>query len=181
MARDGQAGGGVRSLPAERWAAVGVAAAIALGGVGVWTLRSADPPVAPIGATVAVEGGQLRIDEVLPDVMGTHQVMPGGMMPDPVPEGMRRLHVHVSLLATAEAGLRYDAQDLVLEAAGLPPTPPRTSQLGDGEAPTGSTVAGRLTYDVPADADELVLRDAASGASIALGGVAEDPQDGHQH
>lgn len=179
--RDAPGTTGRPTPPTGRWTTASLVAAIALGGWGVVALQGQQHEPVGVGESVAIDGGQLRLDEVLPDVMSSHQVMPGGMMPDPVPPGMRRYHLHISLHATASDGLTYDAEDLYVDGAAMEATAAHTSQLGDGQAPQGSTVAGRLTFDVPAEASDLVLHHRDARTPIAFDAVADDGAEVHGH
>lgn len=154
--------------PARRLlVAAGTAAVLALTlAAGWWGLRAdrgAEPhghPAAGGQAWTAVPGGGwLRVTEVT-DRSITHQRMPGMQTmpdPDPVPDGMVRLHVGVELAAEGR-DLTWRAADFALVGTGLEAVAPHDTELGDGVVPVASQVAGGLVFDVPETATGLALR-----------------------
>jgi hypothetical protein len=159
-------------------AALAGAAAVLL--VGYWGLRanrSAEQhaEAAPAG-WVTVPGGWLTVRDVS-DRAVNHKSMPGMQTmpdPDPVPKGYVRLTVDLSLAARGGT-LRWQPRDFTVEGDAVGTVRPHAAHLGDGVVPSGTQVAGDLTFEVPKKAGHLTLSFRGDG-SVPLALPA-----GHQH
>lgn len=156
---------GARRRP-PRAALVGVllaVAALALVAGGLWAalaMSGADGAGAgrPAGDVLELEGGALAVTDVAPEVLQHGPAaMPGAMMPDPVPDGFRRVVVDVVLTADSSSGLTYDAEQFRLGAAGTTPVAAQREGLGAGVVPEGARLDGELVFVVPEAATELTL------------------------
>lgn len=128
------------------------------------------------GDWTAVPGGHLRLDSVTGNGLA-HATMPGmQLMADPVPAGFTRFSIQVTL-AAQDQDLSWAAGDFRVSGPGLRPTRPIRVQLGDGVVARGTALSGALTYDVPEDASDLVLR-FREGIPIPLPDLRPDGNDG---
>lgn len=178
-----------RRLPAgaqRRLAVVLLVAAVLVGllaggwgAAAAWRTHSAVP--ASPGTPVAVPGGALQVDRVVPEGMDHNPGMPEDMMPDPIPEGQRRVHVHVTLHAEDAGGLAYGPERFTLVGDGMRAVTPRADQLGTGHAPEGSTLSGVLVFELPQKATQLALRMDGARQPAALTIEGGDGHDGHSH
>jgi hypothetical protein len=143
-----------------------VAAALAGAGVmllaGLWgfhTDRSGDQHAAAAPAGwVTVPGGWMTVRDVANRAVN-HKGMPGMQTmpdPDPVPAGYVRLTVDLSLAARGGT-LRWQPSDFTVQGKGLGTVRPHAAHLGDGVVPSGTQVAGDLTFQVPKKARQLTL------------------------
>lgn len=149
------------------------------GAASAWRTHSAVP--ASPGTPVDVPGGLLQVDRVVPEGMDHNPGMPDDMMPDPIPEGHRRVHVHVTLRAEDAGGLAYGPERFTLVGDGMGAVSPRADQLGTGHAPVGSVLSGVLIFELPQDATELALRMDGGRQPAALKLEGGDGHDGHPH
>lgn len=149
------------------------------GAAAAWRTHSAVP--ASPGTPVDVPGGVLQVDRVVPEGMNHNPGMPDDMMPDPIPEGQRRVHVHVTLHAEDAGGLAYGPERFTLVGDGMRPVNPRADQLGTGHAPEGSVLSGVLVFELPQEATRLALRMDGARQPAALTIEGGDGHDGHSH
>lgn len=113
--------------------------------------------------------GRLDVVDVHPELMTHPEGMPEGMMPDPVPAGMRRVTLELEVVA-GDAPLPYDLADLRLTPPGAAPAVPIRGSLGAGEVPAGARVAGSALFEVPlaATTAELSLEGGSGSVEVAL-------------
>jgi hypothetical protein len=137
---------------------------------GGWALLVAPGEHAVMGSELRIPGGTLRLEGVEPEVLVHNPEMPAGMMPDPVPDGMRRVAVDVTLRADQAGGVVYAPERFTVSAGDAPPAVPVREQLGSGTMPEGSTLAATLTFLVPEDAPaaELYVEGASGHLALAL-------------
>jgi hypothetical protein len=174
----GPAGGKVpryRAVLGALILALAVAAALAAGGWGVFSSLTGEAPPARIGEDVAVSGGTLRVDAVMPEHMapmkmgkfgqqGMNMAMPNM---DMAPEGFERFAVQVSLVG--QDGLEYAPEDFRISGKGVEDHEPVRSQLGADSVPDGSAVSGNLVFQAPEEAKNLTLQfDGGRGISLDL-------------
>jgi hypothetical protein len=137
---------------------------------------------ASVGDEVAIPGGGLRVDEVLPeqlDPMNHSQFARLGMtmsamVPDATPEGQRTFTLLVSLIGRGADGIVAEADQFTVSGAGLAPVTPLRADLGGGLVPPGSGLTGLLVFRVPEEVQSVTLR-YAGGQPIAVNlGAAPD-------
>lgn len=107
--------------------------------------------------TLPVAGGTLTVDRVAAEVQSHPGGMPAGMMPDPVPDGFRRVSVDVTLRSTEGGSMAYAADQVEVDAPGVKPTPPIRSTLDEGTLAAGERVTGSLLFQIPDDLTVVTL------------------------
>ncbi len=155
-----------RALVAGALLFLATVAALVAGGWGVLASLNAEAPPARIGQGVAVPGGSLRVDAVLPEHMAPMQsqkfaasgMSMSSMGMDMAPEGYRRFAVDVTLSADEGGELGYSPQDFQISGEGMKKeVGPIRHQLDGQTIPPGSSIAGNLVFQVPEKASELRL------------------------
>lgn len=141
-------------------------AALAIAGWGVYSsVGNQDEIPARIGEPVAVSGGAMTVDSVAPESMAPMQASKfsasgmnmSGMGMDMAPEGKRRFTVETTLAAGADSGLAYSADDFRVSGSGLGSVAPLRDQLEGESLSAGSAVSGTLVFQVPDEANDLML------------------------
>jgi NAD(P)-dependent dehydrogenase (short-subunit alcohol dehydrogenase family) len=168
------------------------AAVLVAGGWGVLASLSAEEPPARPGERVAVDGGFLRVDAVLPEHMApmqsskfaTNGMSMSAMGMDMAPEGYRRFAVEMTLSAPENGSFDYSASDFRLSGDGMEKAAePIRHQLADGAVAPGSSVSGSMVFEVPEKASNLRLS-FDGGREIALDlepATARHSHGGHEH
>jgi hypothetical protein len=88
---------------------------------------------------------------------------------DPVPDGMRRVSVDVTLLADEDEALAYASDKFTLTVAGSDPARPHNDVLPGTSLPAGTSMTGTLIFDVPQDATTGSLSfDDGPGTAVTL-------------
>lgn len=155
-------------------------AALAAGVWGWQTASSLHPRLdAGVGETVAVPGGELRLDSV--EEEGAHDMgdMPAEMMPDAVGEGLRRVMVSFTLRATEADGLAYGPERFRVDSDASSPVEIARLQLAEGVMPQGSQLTGLAVLDVPESAS--MVRISFDGADEWAGAEFDEAAGGHGH
>lgn len=117
------------------------------------------------GQDVALSGGRMRVNAVLPEMMAqmNHQqfanlgMTMSAMVPDSTPEGMRTFTVVVTLFGEG-SGLTYNLEEFVVSGQGMLPVAAMRTDMGSNIVPAGSLMQGTLIFRVPKDATNLTLR-----------------------
>jgi hypothetical protein len=146
-----------------------LAAALVVLGMAAWSVVTMTKPAAPAPGLIDVDGGRVIVGQVQSAAAARH-AMPGmGANNDPVPDGMRRVSVDVTLTADVDETMSYASGDFTLEAPGKAPVPPHNDVLPGEELPAGTSIAGTLIFDVPQDAISAVLAfDGGTGTEVSL-------------
>ncbi len=153
---------------------------------GAWslvsTVKSGAAP-ARVGEPVKVSGGVFQVDRVVPESMAPMQMenfaksgmFMSGMVADMTPEGKKRFTLEVSL-SGGNGGLRFSENDFRVNGEGMKETRPLRGQLGTGKISSGQATSGILTFQVPEEAEDLVLgfRDSRP-VILDLGSETENP------
>jgi hypothetical protein len=135
-----------------------------------WSLTSAPPPTVALRAgELALPNGLARVDQVASAARPQH-AMPGmGTDNDPVAEGDRRVSVDVTLRATGDDPVEYDADDFQLLVNGNSATKPRRAVLPGSVLQAGTQLSGTLVFDVPRSATKARLAyDGQASAEVTL-------------
>lgn len=145
-----------------RQRAVGLAVvlvAAVLVGVSVLSLRvfGDGGPTTFRSGTLPVAGGTLTVDRVAPEVQSHPKGMPAGMMPDPVPDGFRRVSVDVTIRSTEDGSMAYASDQIDVDAPDMSPTVPIRSTLDEGTLSEGERVTGSLLFQIPDDVRVVTL------------------------
>lgn len=155
-------------------------ATVAVIAAGVWGLLSAlsqQAPPARTGETVGVPGGLLRVDKIIPEHIAPMQMdkfanagMSGmsSMGMDMAPKGQQRFAVEVTLTSGENTSLSYSAKDFELTGEGLKTAELIRSQLSAGTIASGSAISGKLVFQVPEKARDLMLSFKDGEQRIAL-------------
>jgi hypothetical protein len=179
----------------SRWTVVTIvlaplaAAVIALWGLLGLGLSRSSGTVAQPGELVAVPGGLLRVDRVIPEHMAAMDaggfaragMNMSGMGIDMAPQGYRRFTVELTLVGQVNGGLHYSADQFRLTGRGMEETGTYRHQPGAAVVPRGTATSVSLTFQVPDGASELSLhfRDGERPIALDLGPAGE--QGGHAH
>lgn len=159
-------------LPAARATWVGAvlvaAAAVLLGPSAVALARTPPWERAVADSELALPGGLLRVTDVVPEVLAHPEGMPGAMMPNPVPDGYRRVAVHVTLLGESDSGLSYAGAGFKLAGSDGAGVAPERDGLGSGVVPEGARLDRVLVFRVPEDSPELTLTAPAADGAVSL-------------
>lgn len=147
-----------------------VVAVLAILGVAAWSLTWAtrtEPAVGP--GQLVVGKGVAQVDAVV-SAARPGMAMPGmGSDDDPVADGMRRVSVELTLLATTDEPLEFTADDFRLQVPGAEPVSPHRSLLPESVLPPGTQLSGVLVFEVPQDAAAGDFAyDGGRGTEVAL-------------
>ncbi len=113
-----------------------------------------------------VPGGRLDVVDVSLELIDHAGMNPNMPMPDPVPEGQRRVVVNLTLLADDKA-VAYRPSDLSVRGDGLAATPPVRAQAGPGTVPARMAVDLTAVFQIPEALEEVYLS-FNGGAAIPL-------------
>lgn len=130
---------------------------VALSGWATYELLAGPSSSAGSATTLEVPGGEVHVLSVKPEVMAHTKGMPASMMPDPVPAGFRRVSVEVTLVATAEEGMRYDAGSFRVVGTGMSPVASKRTVMGSGAIPEAAQLRSQLVFQIPQDATGVAL------------------------
>lgn len=166
---------------------VAVTAAVVGGGWGLVSSVVAGAAVpARVGEPVEVPGGQFQVDRVIPESMAPMQMekfaksgmFMSGMVVDMTPEGKKRFVLEISL-SGSDSGLRFSEKDFRVNGEGMKETRPLRGQLGSGKISSSEATTGILTFQVPEEAEDLVLSFRDSRPVILDLGSSENPNKSH--
>lgn len=167
-----------RSRSAGALLAALVLAALIIGGWNLGTTLVAQSRApASVGQTIGVPGGELTVLRGTAEQLAHNPGMPGMMMPQGLPEDMRRVTIEFTLAATGGT-LDYAPEALTLTSSDGEAELAR-DQLGRGQAPEGTTIDGSLTYVVPADVERLELSYEGARRSVVVEVPAGEAEAGH--
>lgn len=138
------------------------------------------------GEPVEVPGGLFQVDRVIPESMAPMQMenysksgmFMSGMVMDMTPEGKKRFVLEISL-SGRNGDLRYAERDFRVNGEGMKETRPLRGQLGSGMMSSGEATSGILTFQVPKEAENLVLSFRDSRPVILDLGSSENPNKSH--
>ncbi|MGA0878767.1 MAG: hypothetical protein ACO3SP_06570 [Ilumatobacteraceae bacterium] len=131
--------------------------------LGVWGLVADRSEPAGVGDSVGLGGGSVRVDDawVLGDPMaGMHSsanqfaslgMSMSQMLPDAVPEGMKRVAIQMHLAAGSTREMEFPARDFALVVDGVRYGTYR-SLLGDQRLSPGDQLLGMVVFEVPMEA-----------------------------
>lgn len=148
--------------------------------LGVWGVVADRSEPAGVGNTVGMDGGSLRVDDawVLGDPMsGMHSgqnqfanmgMSMGQMLPDAVPEGMKRVAIQVHFNADSNQTLLFPSQDFFLSIGGERFGTYR-SLLGDEQLSPGDQLIGVLVFEIPSAAMTSMLESPRLDRAFRIG------------
>lgn len=146
-----------------------------------WGLaRSLAPHVMAPPDVLRLPGGEIHVGSERPDVMA-HTTMPGMAVPDPLPEGMRRFRVGLTIVGLDGEGVAYSTEMFAVSGPGVHATRPKALGAGSGVVPPGMAASIVLLFEVPEDAIDLSLSVDGSPRSVRLPrAVTDDVGAGHE-
>lgn len=143
-------------------------------------LRSPAPVTGGAGQWLDVDGVRLRLDRTVAEQAVAHAA-PGSTSgasttgaDQPAP-GTRRVSVEVTLQSVSRQ-IDHAPADFRLGVPGTSGAAPLRWRMAEGELQPGRSVSGRLTYQVPVDAERLVLTWGDARVTVE---AAAEPAPGH--
>lgn len=150
--------------------------AVALLGLALAT-QSLRPDATPahLGEVLTLDGADLVVQGVYPEHMAPMHasgfantgMSMGGMLPDATPDGYRRFTIKVLLIGRSP-GFPVSGELFSVSGPGLAPIAPLRHQLGETVLGPGARLIGHLTFQVPTEADGLVLEVKGAARPLTL-------------